>query len=1782
MDIPSQEQIPFNTFYLIEFFKLTLEKIKGKVADSHYKLLEKLSSYLLKENTIVEGLESVAQYQNTNDLAIFLFDMIERANDYGPKIVYNTLPDLAEDFHNLYSLMMEDDECIKTMQKIVSDFQTKFGEIEKEKQLEEFMEMAVNKDERIPDDTLTFEEYYKKEMLANFDKRLLEQNFSDPAQIKQVAEALINADAYENIDVKNKQSVEILNKVSSLLPKKTDSFSTLSQNIDINADALLTIVKQLRDEMPDNFANIISTGLLLTKEVKPKDIADKKTSTSVDSLLVEYFKSEVEDSYSEIKALLSKRYEEVNKDENIEELIAKFKVLKEVSMIHGYSGLEHVAQLLNDELALLKKSGLHISEQSVTIFENIFSDLLVVENFASKAVAGSHVKTIKDKIVTLKETFITPAEIVTEEPEKNKILDDLIAISDRTEFLGVVKSFLDIIAKRAKELHSFDKPTSKDDLTGLMNRISVNAHLFHSNFKEKFLEPIIWLYQSIEPDEKTNEQLTSSLDSAWDKISETDLDSIDFDALSNFINSIQVQIGQAKDFGIEDPESHQAFIETIEKSWDQNKSDLINQFESGKQSEELYTFIDETNQNLKLLDYTGYLPFIDFIQSNLKSTIDSPVSNEIAIEFDQAFSLFIERLKHQGKNGNCDDIIDALNDVMIPKKAEEPSVAESESVTEIEKEQVSESDDLTLFKEETKVYLKNIHDQLQTFSETQDRKCLSEIENASHSVRTAAHYLNLQDISKLAATIEEIAELFGQSELPMPDTLGKDLRTGVETIEKLILDPKTESLEIRDMLEGLLDNIVIEDMGKSEPDSHDQFGFENDDIKDATKKRKSEEKPLFAEGADEDEELLEIFKEESVTFLNTIHESNEKLLEKPDNKEAASSMGYAAHSLKSASKMLGFREISQITDGLEVITDAINNQDVKHTKSLYDKIEEAIDILKRLSEGNVLKTEEISGIIYDLEPENWQSTEDEVFEDETVPENVVEIFVEEARELLEGLNKDFLEIEKMPESEMILSNILRRMHTLKGSAYISKFNQIGDLAHKLEDYFQIYKQKDDLVKNDMLNPAFMAIDLISDIVDNIADNDDENIDQLTVRLAEIDNKMFMFQDFGESTPTAKETETRDISKIKTPEKKKGDEENIIKISTEYMDKLVDMASELMINQTQLGAHLHTLKEVLHDIEGEKRQMHGAENILEDAIEFGVLSKEQSHISDREEEVKKVSDNIKDVVRAVNMIHGDLNKLTEELEQNVGRISSISKLLHSDMLKTRMVPVENLFNRYPRAIRDMAQKQNKKVNLVIEDNNTEMDRAMVEGLSEPILHIIRNAVDHGLETPSERKAVKKAETGTLLLKAHQEKNQIIIDIEDDGRGINIESVKKKIVERELAQKAQVDKMSEAEVLDYIFYPEFSTREETTEVSGRGIGLDAVSNQIQKLKGNIRIKTERDIGTSFSLRVPLTLIISQALMVKVNLQSVAIPVIAVQESIQFDKKNIIRDEDKNYIRVRGRLLPYIHLSDILKFSAAEEIEKDKSDLLAVVLYDAGVSMALGIDELVGRQEVVIKSLGSHLQNVDYVAGGTILANGDVALILDYALVIRTIEMHFFGKVSDRQLSKKVTQKQTESSKKSAEKTEEKTTKKDIPPASAEKDLKDRPVRKIKVRTVKDRKPKILIVDDSNSVRNFVGSILERNGFATIKSTNGTDALEKMAAEKVDLMITDLEMPKMHGFDLISTIRSQKKHDNLPIIILTGRAGMKHRQTGEELGANAFIVKPFKEKDLLQSLSEFIKIG
>ena len=345
---------------------------------------------------------------------------------------------------------------------------------------------------------------------------------------------------------------------------------------------------------------------------------------------------------------------------------------------------------------------------------------------------------------------------------------------------------------------------------------------------------------------------------------------------------------------------------------------------------------------------------------------------------------------------------------------------------------------------------------------------------------------------------------------------------------------------------------------------------------------------------------------------------------------------------------------------------------------------------------------------------------------------------------------------------------------------------------------------------------------------------------------------------------------------------------------------------------------------------------------------------------------------------------------------------------------------------------------------------------------------------------------------------------------------------------------------------------------------------VADQLQKLNGDIRISSTVGKGSIFSIRVPLTLAIAQAMLVKVGSEILCIPLASVEETVQFKDPDVVEKDEKVFITVRDELIPVVYLSTLLNFESKEKSPDGKS-ITAIIVQESGTRYGLIVDEVLRREEILIKSLGDHLTDAPFISGGTIFGDGSVCLILDIPSITQKMESDVYGPEKDFAAIERARRAITEESKKEPDKsTSEK--KSDYKPEKVT----------IKKKKITGRLPNALIIDDSVSVRKFVSSVLEKNNYATVLAEDGPDALNELRKGKFDIIITDLEMPKMHGFDLIEEIRSYKKYQKIPIVILTGRAGKKNKDKGVDLGANAYITKPFKENDLLKSLEDFIEIA
>ncbi len=518
--------------------------------------------------------------------------------------------------------------------------------------------------------------------------------------------------------------------------------------------------------------------------------------------------------------------------------------------------------------------------------------------------------------------------------------------------------------------------------------------------------------------------------------------------------------------------------------------------------------------------------------------------------------------------------------------------------------------------------------------------------------------------------------------------------------------------------------------------------------------------------------------------------------------------------------------------------------------------------------------------------------------------------------------------------------------------------------------------------------------------------------------------------------------------------------------------------------------------------------------------------------DRYTEFHLLSRELAETTSDIQMVAGELGHLQIDFDGLLARQARLSSELEDKLMRLRMVPLSSLAARLQRTVRNAAQQCGKSVELALEGERTGLDKTVLEAMADPLLHLLRNAVDHGLETPEARTALGKESTGTILLKATHEGSQIVLTIQDDGRGIDAEEVRSALVRQGLSQE-QADRLRAEELIAYLFQPGFSTKAEVTELSGRGVGLDVVKTTVASLKGTVTITSEVGRGTTFTIRLPMTLAILRALLVRVNQQTFAVPLDAVEQIVRLEDVEVTTVGREQVIEVNGTLYPVAYLAQVLKLRTLPDSSVTRRPVL--LLKAEGRPVALVIDQLLGGREIVIKNLSGQLRSNPAVSGATLMGDGSVVLILNPAALAKA------GGAA---------------------------------PTTVEPTVPVRPRDGVTV----------LIVDDSPSVRRVLTTLVQRVGWRAVAVKDGLEALETLqrGAVVADIALLDIEMPRMDGYELLATLRGQAAFATLPVVMITSRAGDKHRQKALDLGANAYLVKPYQDDTLIDVVRQLTRTG
>ena len=809
-------------------------------------------------------------------------------------------------------------------------------------------------------------------------------------------------------------------------------------------------------------------------------------------------------------------------------------------------------------------------------------------------------------------------------------------------------------------------------------------------------------------------------------------------------------------------------------------------------------------------------------------------------------------------------------------------------------------------------------------------------------------------------------------------------------------------------------------------------------------------------------------------------------------------------------------------------------------------------------------------------------------------QEILEDFLIEAFEMIEQLDQDLIELEHNPNDLDLLNRIFRVAHTIKGSSSFLNFDVLTSLTHNMEDVLNKARRGELQITPDVMDVVLESIDMMKGLLNAIrdtgSDKTDIDITDVVKRLQGVSQGQAPSESVpaestqtqaqesakapetpqtqaeskptesksAESAPTQKPADDNiDYSKF-TPEEVEQEIQRLLKIRQEEdrarraakkqgeaqsTAQQAQSAQPAPAPQTQSTPTPKPQAPAPKPAPATAKKPMGAKKD-EGAVATAVEQTVRVDVKRLDHLMRLIGELVLGKNRLINIYDEveeryDGEQFLEELNQVVSGVSLVTTDLQLAVMKTRMLPVSKVFNKFPRMVRDLSREMGKSIELVITGEETELDKSIVEEIGDPLVHMIRNSCDHGVESKEERVAAGKSETGKVELKAYNEGNHIVIEITDDGKGLDADVLKQKALEKGIINEREADMMSDKEAYSLIFKAGFSTAKVVTNVSGRGVGMDVVKTNIEKLNGIIDVESELGKGTIFKLKIPLTLAIIQALIVGVQEEYYAIPLSSVVETVRINQDEVYMVDGRSVLRLRDEILTLVRLSDIFKVST---VMKNSSEFYVVVIGLAENKIGVIVDYLVGQEEVVIKSLGYYLKGTEGIAGATVRGDGKITLIVDVGGMMHMAK-GVKGTVSSLQ----------DDASEVAEKTQ--------------------PSDYI-----------VLAVDDSQVDRAIIKKYLGPLGVTIIEAKDGLEALDiiKNGDKHIDAALVDIEMPRMDGYTLANEIRKYNKFKNLPLIAVTSRSSKADRMRGVESGMTEYITKPYSAEYLVNVVKRNINFN
>ena len=933
-----------------------------------------------------------------------------------------------------------------------------------------------------------------------------------------------------------------------------------------------------------------------------------------------------------------------------------------------------------------------------------------------------------------------------------------------------------------------------------------------------------------------------------------------------------------------------------------------------------------------------------------------------------------------------------------------------------------------------------------------------------------------------------------------------------------------------------------------------------------------------------DPETLSIFLEEVGELVDSLESSASSWLQNRVENSYAAELKRVLHTIKGSARMTELAVLGDLAHDFESmieVAEAKRNFD----EAFFDRVQSCQDQMRQMADfllagANVGEIPVASSIAVSVPAESTSSVElpvvavvsessqasgEEVLVQlsEDIDAELVELFVEEAKEQLEGIEGCIAAFLNDRGSADPLEELKRLLHTLKGGSRLAGVKVVGDLSHDFETYI-ISGEREKTTGSDTFIDEMQsfheklvkyvgAIKVAPKIVvEPVAESTTSTPVHAEKPLAEARRAPSNVVPIRPGIDTSGISQaaidaTRNFIDNFSKEKQKSNKEPI-KITPEQLQQLINLAGESSIGRSRIEEQVSELSFSRDEMNAIIDRLHAQLRRLEIETEAQILFRQEQVVNegqenfdplemDRYTQMQQISKSLMESASDISDFTSTLTAKTRDLETLLVQQARINSQLQENLMRCQMVPFSRMVPRLRRIVRQVAQELGKRIEFDVENAEGELDRSILERMVAPLEHMLRNAVDHGIEMPDVRVKAGKNPQGTIILALSREGGEVVLRLRDDGGGVNVKAVRKKAIERGLIDADS--KLSDQEITKFIMHAGFSTAEKVTQISGRGVGMDVVHSEIKQMGGTLDIQSVEGKGSTFVVRLPFTVSVNRALMVCIGGDTYAIPLNSIEGIVRVSPYELeaYYQPDAPMFEYAGQSYHLRYMGSLLQHDHVIHLEGLTTPLPVVLIRSSDYSVAVQVDRLLGSREIVVKSLGPQFGMVEGLSGATVLGDGSVVIILDMLALIRTDALKERVSTAD--------------------------------------------VSAAKEKAVVEKVTTVMVTDDSVTVRKVTSRLLERFGMKAVLAKDGLDAITQLQdmdpLDLPDIMLLDIEMPRMDGFEVLNRVRHNEKLQHIPICMITSRTGEKHRERAIALGATRYLGKPFQERELLQIISE-----